>query len=295
MTTGSAPTSLRPSEAPAATGPVEANLPAEVRQERVRTLIDGQGFVRVRELSERFGVSTVTVRNDLAAMEERGVVRRVHGGAMPLRPAGIERTFEEVAQDLALEKAAIARAAAQLVNDGEAITLDVGTTTTAFARALVARTELRDVTVFTNGLNIALELEAAAPRIAVVVTGGTLRPKQHSLVNPMATALFHSLHVSTAFLGCNGIDLDSGATNVNLPEAEVKAAMVAAARRRVLLADSSKVGAVALAPFCPIDTVDVLVTDGGADPQIVGEMRARGIDVVIATESRSTIAADSPP
>ena len=260
----------------------DANLPAELRQERVRDLVDDQGFVRVRELSERFGVSTVTVRNDLQTMEEQGFVRRVHGGAMSFRATGVERTFEEVAADLAGEKAAIARAAAQLVHDGEAVMIDVGTTTTALARALVARTELRDVTVFTNGLNIALELEAAAPRITVVVTGGTLRPKQHSLVNPMATELFSNMHASTAFLGCNGIDLRAGATNVNLPEAEVKKAMVAAARRRVVVADSSKVGVVALAPFCPIDRIDVLVTDPSADDALVGEMRARGVDVVLA-------------
>jgi DeoR family transcriptional regulator of aga operon len=162
------------------------------------------------------------------------------------------------------------------------VILDVGTTTTAIARALVLRTELRDVTVVTNGLNIALELERAAPRISVVVTGGTLRPLQHSLVNPLGTALLERLHASVAFVGCNGVDPEAGITNVNLPEAEIKRAMLLAARRRVIVADGSKVGEVELAKVCDIEEVTLLITDPTADPDVLTEIAAAGCQVELA-------------
>jgi DeoR family transcriptional regulator of aga operon len=223
----------------------------------------------------------VTVRSDLDTLEAKSLVRRVHGGAMSNRRA-TERPFDEVAGELAAQKAAIGRAAAALVQPGDHVFVDVGTTTAALTAALVERTDLDDVTVFTNGINVALALEAATPRITVVVTGGTLRPKQHSLVNPMATAMLQGLRVSTAFLGCNGVDAVSGITNINLPEAEVKRAIAAAADRRVVVADSSKLGVTTLALVVAIDDVDVLVTDADADPTQVEALRSSGIDVVVA-------------
>jgi DeoR family transcriptional regulator of aga operon len=162
------------------------------------------------------------------------------------------------------------------------VILDVGTTTTAIARALVLRTDLRDVTVVTNGLNIALELEPAAPRISVVVTGGTLRPLQHSLVNPLGTVLLERLRASVAFVGCNGVDPEVGITNVNLPEAEVKRAMLLAARRRVIVADGSKVGEVELAKVCDIEEVHLIITDPSADPEVLTEIAAAGCQVELA-------------
>jgi DeoR family transcriptional regulator, aga operon transcriptional repressor len=258
------------------------SLPAEVRQELAHRIIEQRGFVRVRDLSARFGVSTVTVRNDLQTLEERGLAQRVHGGATSPRRTTIERSFEEVAEEHAVEKDAIARAAAQLVHSGDSILLDVGTTTAAFGRALAARTDLTDLTVFTSGLKIALDLEVAHPRITVVVIGGTLRPKQHSLVFPLADRLLRDLNVSSVFLGCNGVDPSTGVSNLNLPEAEVKRAMIAAAARRIVLADATKLGVRTLAPVCPIDQVDVLVTDARADSAHVAALRERGVDVVIA-------------
>ena len=259
----------------------EANLPAEVRQQLAHEYLEQRGFVRVRELSARFGVSTVTARNDLQALEERHLAQRVHGGAMPVDRARGERSFEEVASQHAAEKRAIGQAAAALVSPGESILLDVGTTTAAMASALVARSTLSDVTVITNGLSIALTLEAAHPRLSIVVTGGTLRPKQHSLVDPLAGSMLKGLSVDTVFLGCNGIDLDGGVTNINLPEADIKRAMIAVSRRCVVLADSTKLGTRALATVCEIDDVDVVVTDGAADPDEIEALRARGVDVIV--------------
>ncbi len=265
--------------------PQEDNLPAEVRQQLTHQLLEQHGFVRVRDLSERFGISTVTARNDLQALEERNLAHRVHGGAMPINAARGERPFEEVATERTSEKTAIARTAAALVSNGESILIDVGTTAASLARALVARTDLVDLTVITNGIRIALDLEAAHPRFSIVVTGGTLRPKQHSLVDPLAGTILHALQADTVFLGCNGVDPDTGVSNINLPEADIKRAMIGAARRCVVLADSTKLGVRTLAPVCPIDAVDVLITDAHADEAHLGALRSRGVEVIVCRPS----------
>jgi DeoR family transcriptional regulator, aga operon transcriptional repressor len=257
-------------------------IPAEVRQKLMLQHVEQRGFVRVRDLSEHFGVSTVTVRADLASLEHQGLAHRVRGGAVSQQRGGVERSFEEVATEATAEKATIAKAAAALVRTGDSILIDVGTTAAAFSRALVERADLTDLTVFTNGLKIALELERAHPRFSVVVIGGTLRPKQHSLVNPLAAQMLDGLRVRTAFIGCNGVDVDSGVTNVNLPEAEVKRAMIAAADRCVVIADASKLGQRTLVQVCPIDRVDLLVTNATAEPNLVATMRDNQVEVVLA-------------
>jgi DeoR family transcriptional regulator of aga operon len=253
---------------------------AEVRQDRMAGIILDEGFARVTDLAGRFGVSAVTVRADLSALEARARVRRVRGGAVPLGER--ERPFESSQWEAPVQKSSIGVRAAAMIADGDTVILDVGTTTTAIARALVLRTDLRDVTVVTNGLNIALELEPAAPRISVVVTGGTLRPLQHSLVNPLGTVLLERLRASVAFVGCNGVDPEVGVTNVNLPEAEVKRAMLLAARRRVIVADGSKVGEVELAKVCDIEEVHLMITDPSADPEVLTEIAAAGCQVELA-------------
>lgn len=257
-------------------------IPARVRQERMLAAVESSEFVRVAELSERFQISEVTVRADLDALAERGRLLRVRGGAVPAPRQRPELPFEQAATSHAAEKQAIGRTAAALVDDGETVLLDVGTTTTAIAQALVARTNLSKVVVVTNGLNIALMLEAAIPRFTVVVTGGTLRPLQHSLVDPLGGVLLEHVHPGLLFLGCNGIDAGAGVTNVNLPEAQVKRRMLAAARRRVVVADGSKVGQVAFARLCDIDEVDLLLTDAAADEAAVAALRERGLEVRIA-------------
>lgn len=271
----------------------DTHLPAEIRVVLIQQLLEQRGFVRVRDLSEQFGVSTVTVRNDLQVLEERQLAFRVHGGAMPFNGARGERPFEEVAERQAGEKATIAATAAALVANGETIVVDVGTTAASFAQALVDRTDLTELTVLTNGIKIALLLEAAHPRFTIVVTGGTLRPKQHSLVEPLATHLFKSLRVDAVFIGCNGISVDGGVTNINLPEAVVKRAMIDSAARCIVLADSTKLGVRALAPVCPLDEVDVLITDGSATAADLDPIRSRGVDVVIA--QMATFNSPAPP
>ncbi|MFP4311635.1 MAG: DeoR/GlpR family DNA-binding transcription regulator [Nitriliruptoraceae bacterium] len=257
-------------------------LPARVRRDRMLTLLREKDFLRVSELAERFDVSEVTIRGDLDALHDRGQLRRVRGGAVARAVPPIERRFEEAEIAAAAQKRAIARLAAASVQPGDTIVLDVGTTTTALAQALAARTELEDVTIFTSSLTIALALEAAEPRLTVVVTGGTLRKKQHSLVEPLAGLVLDTINAATAFIGCNGIDVERGVTNVNLPETEIKRLILRASQRRVVCADSTKLGQVALAHVCDLDDVDTLITDEKADPELVAALRDTGLEVVLA-------------
>ncbi len=255
-------------------------LPAAVRRERMFQMIGERRFVRVADLAGAFGISDVTVRADLAALQGSHGVRRVRGGAIAPAAHRLEPTFEESAVEFQREKQRIGEHAAAMVSSGMSVLLDVGTTTSAIAKALVARTDLEQVVVITNGLNIALELEAAIGRLSVVVTGGTLRHLQHSLVNPMATVLFDRLHADLGFIGCNGIDADHGITNLNLPEAEVKQRMIASAERAVVVADGSKLGQVHLGRIARLEDVHSVVTGPSAPAHELARLRRAGAEVV---------------
>jgi DeoR family transcriptional regulator of aga operon len=255
----------------------DGHLPTAVRRDRMLAVLRTREFTRVSDLVEAFGVSEVTIRSDLDALADRGEIRRIRGGAIPVANPRAERSFEDSRSANADEKQAIGRAAAELVSSGDTVILDVGTTTTAIATALGGRDDLDTVTVFTNGLNIALELERAAPRVTVIVSGGTLRPLQHSLVNPLAEVLLADLNADIAFVGCNGVHPQRGVTNVNLPEAEVKRRMLSLARQRVIVADGSKLGEVAAARLCGIDEVDLLLTGRSAPAGVLAELRSRGV------------------
>jgi DeoR family transcriptional regulator of aga operon len=260
----------------------DGDIPAEMRREQMLAFVNSRDFVRVSDLSARFGVSEVTVRGDLDTLADRGQLRRIRGGAMPRPMPQPERSFEEMQAARVDEKARIGELAASLVSQGETVILDVGTTTTAVARALANRLDLYDVVIFTNSLNIAIELESAIPRFTVVVTGGTLRPMQHSLVDPMGGLMLERINARTVFLGCNGIDPNGGITNINLPEAEIKRRMLQAARQRVIVADGSKVGRVELAYLCGVDEIDLLITDSSADPAVLNALREKELHIMLA-------------
>ena len=264
----------------------DAPAPAEVRRARLLRAMAERGFLRVTDASEDLGVSGVTVRSDLAVLEAEGAIVRVHGGAMLRTPsAESESSFESSLALQGAAKRAIGQAAAALVAPGTSIILDVGTTALAVAHALVDRRDLSDVLIVTNGLTIALALEPAMPRFTVVVTGGTLRPLQHSLVNPFTSPFLETLHVDLAFIGCNGVDVAGGVTNVNLPEAEVKRRMVLQATRPVIIADSSKLGVTRVGGIAPLAAFDSLVTDVAADDPELEALRASGLAIIGAVPS----------
>ncbi|HWR86611.1 MAG TPA: DeoR/GlpR transcriptional regulator, partial [Rhodoglobus sp.] len=145
-------------------------------------------------------------------------------------------------------------------------------TAMAVAAALVDRADLHDLLDVKPGLTIALALEPAVPRFTVLVTGGTLRPLQHSLVNPFAAPMLDALHLDLAFIGCNGVHERAGVTNVNLPEAEIKTRVMSRASRSILLADATKLGQTAVAVIAPLTAFDAVITDG--------ELEADGVEVL---------------
>lgn len=255
----------------------------ESRREKILDLVEQHGFARVAQLSRFFGVSEVTIRTDLDALAETRMIQRVHGGVVSgLRSRALERPFERSMMTSVEEKKRIGRAAAQLVRSYQAVILDVGTTTTAIARALAVREDVSDVVIITNALNIALEFEKAIPRFTVIVTGGTLRPEQHSLVAPLADMLFDRMQADVAFIGCTGVDLEVGVTNANIPEADMKRRMLQAAHRGVIVADSMKLGVTQLSRVTPLSDVHTLITGVEADPQRLAEFRESGLEVITA-------------
>lgn len=263
---------------------LDGSLPAPLRQDRIVSIVEGApGLVRTAALAAALGTSEVTVRQDLALLDQEARIRRVRGGAVRLGVGSPERPFEETAVEHQVAKAAIGRAAADLVRSGQCVVLDVGTTPAAVAEALVARSDLVDVTVVTNSLTTALALERAVPRFTVVVTGGTLRPLQHSLVAPFMGAVLPMIAADVVFLGGTGLDVEHGLTNVNLPETEAKRMLADAARRTVVVADGSKFGRAHLGVVRPLEDIDVVVT-AEVTADAVAPIRAAGVRVVVADE-----------
>jgi len=256
--------------------------PAAVRRARLANAITQRGFLRVTDAALEWAVSTVTIRADLVALDEAGLIVRVHGGAMPRSGHSGEPSFERSIERETAAKRAIGVSAAALVESGQSVILDVGSTALAVAHALVDRVDLNEVLIVTNGLTIALALEAAMPRFTVVVTGGTLRPLQHSLVNPFASQFLGNLNADLAFIGCNGIDAERGATNINVPEAEVKQQMVRSASRCILIADGSKLAQVYLGSIASLSAFDRVITAGVAAEGAVEALETAGLTVTSA-------------
>jgi DeoR family transcriptional regulator of aga operon len=258
-------------------------LPAATRRDQIISIVGERGFAKVTQLSQHFGVSEVTVRADLDLLAQANAVQRVHGGAVAAQHSrGLEHPFEQSMLAAADEKSRIGRAAAALIESDQAVVLDVGTTTTSIALAMLERDDLHNVVVITNALNIAVALESAIPRFTVVVTGGTLRPLQHSLVDPLAGVVLDRIRADLAFVGCSGVDSIAGITNVNLPEADVKRRMLAAAARSVVVADSTKLGITQLSRVAPIESIDTLITGDEADSGQLERLRATGLRIILA-------------
>ncbi len=257
------------------------------RRRHLLSLLRARRFLTNVELADHFRVSKVTVRNDLDALAERGYVLRVRGGAI-LSSASTENAFESRQTIAADEKVAIAEAAVAMLRPGNTLILDVGTTTMAIAQALLAHPDLDHLVVFTNGINIALALEPLIPRVDVMVTGGSLRPLQHSLVEPRAVDLLRDIRADFAFIGCDGIHPTRGVTTSNFPEAVMKQAMLRAAHQRVIVADSTKLLRQAVVAVADLTDVDILLTSGEVDHTVLTAFRDAPLELNIVSPIRLT-------
>lgn len=243
--------------------------------------------VSTSELSSELAVSSVTIRTDLKVLEQRGWLRRVHGGAVPASPVVETRHDARRSVDPAAKRA-MARAARGLIEPGMVVILDVGTSTLALAELLATDASLADVTVVTNGLRIAAALEPALPRLEVYLTGGSLRAMQHSLVNPGVSDHLSLLNASLAFIGCDGIHPERGVTTTNYPEADVKESMRRACQRSVLLAAAPKIGEVAMVKVNEVAAFDTVITTGSVERSLSESLVELGLELLVATDDSTT-------
>jgi DeoR/GlpR family transcriptional regulator of sugar metabolism len=239
---------------------------ARHRQALILQEVRGSGSARVSELTLRLGVSDMTIRRDLEVLARAGLIDKVHGGAvLPGAPSSHEPGFDTKSALQQPAKAAIARAAAQLVTPGTAIGLSAGTTTFALAERLIA---IPGVTIVTNSVRVVSLLRAGhaadhtARDASVVLTGG-IRTPSDALVGPIADLTIRSLHLDVLFLGCHGIDPVAGLTTPNLAEAETNRAFMHAARKVTVVTDHTKWGVVGLSSFAELSDVDTLISDSG--------------------------------
>jgi DeoR family transcriptional regulator, aga operon transcriptional repressor len=256
------------------------------RWNQLLELLAAEGQLQVERAAKELGVSTATIRRDFDELASQQMLARIRGGAVA----------QGVTYDLPLrykserhpsEKQRIAAVAARLVQPGQVVGLNGGTTTTEVARALAVRTDLSTVagapalTVVTNALNIATEL-AVRQHIKIVVTGGVARPQSYELTGPLATGVLEKVSIDVAFLGVDAIDAMAGAMAQHEGEASINQLMANQAGQVVVVADSSKIGRRAFARICAAGEIDILVTDSGVPEDAAASFAEAGVQVITA-------------
>lgn len=256
-------------------GPLAAH-----RQATIVAEVNSRGAVTVAELVDRFGVSDMTIRRDLDALDAGGLLHKVHGGAtsVSLRSAH-EPGFDAKLSQESSAKQAIAERAAGLVQPDSAVGIGAGTTTFALARQLLG---IERLTVVTNSVRIADIFHGDARSDRTVVLVGGVRTPSDALVGPIATAALQTLHLDQLFLGAHGIHAEQGLSTPNLMEAETNRSFIAASREVIVVADHTKWGTVGLSRFAGWQDVDKVVTDPGLPGPARRAMKGTGCELVIA-------------
>lgn len=254
---------------------------AEQRYREIMNLLSKEGSVKSGTIRQKLGVSGETVRRDLEAMEDQGLLRRIHGGAISLEDSAASSPYtsfkKRETQNAAL-KEEVAQLAADYIREGEAVALDSGTTSLALAR--VIRQRFHNLTVVTNSLSVLQEL-GTAPGITVVVTGGVYRPDEDAFSSDFATLIFSRLNVDTFFLTTCGVSVERGITYQRMDEIVVQDKMMQAADQTIIIADSSKLGSNSMVKMCDIDRIRMIITDSKATPEQIEPFQKAGIPVVV--------------
>jgi DeoR family transcriptional regulator of aga operon len=249
----------------------------EERRRAVLDIVNREGRVLVKDLAQRFATSQVTIRKDLEMLHSQGAIYRTHGGALPVRTGALlDPSLREKEKLHRKEKLRIGAAAARLVQEGQSVVLDSGTTTTMIAREL---REYRNLTVITNAVNIAAELAGTA--VQVILTGGILRENSFSLVGPLAEETLRRLSADVLFLGVDGFDVHFGLTTPNLLEAKVNRVMTEIARRTIVVCDSSKFGRRSLSLIAAPSKVHHTITDSRIPKSDLRALEEAGIEVTL--------------
>jgi DeoR family transcriptional regulator of aga operon len=247
------------------------------RQDELRRFIQQHNRATVNEIAEHFSVSVATVRRDIEALAERGEIQRFHGGAMALRQAPPELPALQREIEQSEEKKRIGRAAAAMIEDGETVFISSGTTALEVARNLRAH---RNLTVITNSLLVINELLGA--NIEVVGLGGVLRHTEMSMIGHITEQALREVHAHKIILGIRALDLERGLTNDYLPETVTDRAILGLGGEVIVVADHTKCGCVSTASLAPLTAVNKLVTDTQTPPEFVQELRAKGVEVIVA-------------
>jgi len=247
------------------------------RQQAIIDLVDKNDFIQVADLVKQFDVSEMTIRRDLDILERKGLLRRVHGGAVSAHGRSYEPPYLLRSTGHIEEKQRIGKAAADLIKKGDSIMLDVGTTTLEIARNLH---DHQNLTIITPCFQIAALL-AEHPGIRLILTGGILRPSELSLVGHLAERTIQEFFVDKLFFGAGGVDIETGFTEFNLEDTLVKQAMLRQAKDITAVVDSSKFGQVAFTAISPLRAANRIITDFGLEPEFADRIREMGIDLVL--------------
>jgi DeoR family fructose operon transcriptional repressor len=250
---------------------------APERHEQILETARAIGRVEVAGLARDLAVTPETVRRDLTALERRGMLRRVHGGAIPVERLGNEPGVADRETHSAVEKERIARAALDELPDGGSIILDAGTTTVRLAQLLPTD---RELTVVTHSIPVATILTTRS-NIHLHLLGGVVRPRTLAAVGEWTKSQIEDVFADVAFMGTNGISVERGLTTPDIAEATIKRALIEAARRVVVLADHTKFGREDFARFAPLSAIDTIITDVGIDAEFAGDIENAGPTVVI--------------
>jgi DeoR family transcriptional regulator of aga operon len=250
----------------------------EERKRKISQFIKENKKATVAELSKLFEVSESTIRRDLGALDEQGVIQRAHGGAVVVEQATPEPPIIQRVAENEEEKSRIGRAAAELVRDGETVFLGSGTTTLEVARNLVERANL---TVITNALNIA-NLFAGKSNITVIIVGGLLRHSELSMIGHITEQVLKELHADKVIMGMRAVSIEEGLTSDYLPETMTDRTIIRFAPEVILVADHTKFGKISTAYVAPVEQITTLVTDAETDPALLSRLREMGIQVIVA-------------
>ena len=247
----------------------------EERQIKILELLREQSSIKVNELTNIFKVSESTIRRDLQEMDEKRMLNRTHGGAVSVEKTFFEPSFKEKEDKRYIEKLYIGKTAASMIEDGDTIILDSGTTTLEIAKCIKAK----NVTIITNSIDIASELSNRND-IELIVTGGAFRIATRALVGPISEGILKNFKVDKSFIGANGISIEDGITTPNILEAHIKRQMMKSASKVIIVADSSKFNQVSFAVISPVSEVDLIVTNSDLNENIVKEYKDIGIEII---------------
>ncbi|MCC8180792.1 MAG: DeoR/GlpR family DNA-binding transcription regulator [Planctomycetes bacterium] len=252
---------------------------AAERRDQILHMLEEKSKILVPELCEHFNVSPATIRGDLRDLESEGKIKRTHGGAIPVGKAGFEPASKTKEVEHSDEKRRIAAQAAKLIDDGDTIVLDTGTTTLELAKHLGDK---KNLTVVTTDIEIARILENTSD-VNIVLIGGIVRRGFHCTTGTMAVAALSSLNVDMAFMAANAFSLEKGFTTPAFEHVEIKKTMISIASETVMLMDSSKIGRISFIKFADLDEIDRLVIDDGIGKKAMQTLKDSndGLEVII--------------